>query len=88
MSVDFPIFEQDQSGFIQIVVQPKWKKSFIEFVNRQFDNSAIPNNLLNVAVARELEKFSATLYYDLESAMPRIIFEDEEMATLFFLKFS
>lgn len=87
MSIDFPIFEQDLE-FTRILVHTKWMKSLLDFVNHRFDDSAIPTHLLDSAVACELAKFSATFYYDIESGLPRIVFENEELASLFFLRFS
>lgn len=87
MAIEYSIYNLDASGNT-FFVYTNWMKNFINFVEQQ-DGDCMFNDvrwkqLINAA----LSDYSATMIHDFTNVSTRLRFENEELATLFFLKFS
>lgn len=88
MAVEYNILHYTE-GTQSLCCYATWMKNFIYYVEQQYEDDTAPYlGIWCHTVADELKKYSAYLIHSTETTVAKIHFEDEQLATLFFLKFS
>jgi hypothetical protein len=87
MEIEFVIYEDCSTAFSKYPKYTHWMRSFLSYINGQITHT-ITAEEWDCMVKNELNTFSAKMLYDNNTGRDILRFEDEQYATLFFLKFS
>lgn len=87
MAIEYNVYDCD--GFVSSTsLYMKWMSNLLVYVEQQDSNSDYFFDIWDNSVTKELKEYSAHIVHDDVYPFVKIIFENEELATLFFLKFS
>jgi hypothetical protein len=82
MTIEYSIYKG------HFFVYTDWMKNFVDVVEQQDGSDIFDDQRWKQLIDSALSDYSATMIHDFTNISTRLSFENEELATLFFLRFS